>query len=511
MQKEIRFLLRFGTVALLALALIAPAFASGDAEGTDSDDVELTWMLPDRPIQPLRPDSTTIDEVYRLTGVRLNLEGVPDSDFNQVATTLFATDDLPDIIEIRFAWFKDFYDTGSTIALSDHFDQMPYLAEWVDNDPQIAKFFLDGKLYHFPKFARYINRMGQVPMIRHDILEELDLDVPDSFDELTDVLRAMKAAYPESFPYSARGLNLLEFSYSFGSAYAWGPIEFDHGEGRWIYGPQYPEFRDALAWLNTLYREGLLDPDYATNTTAQWQEKLGSSQSFFYFDNGSFAINMNLALAESTGVPDAFGPIPTMENPYGERRNRFYSPHWYSAGSVVSSDVDNRDKVLEFVDWLYSDEGTDTTNFGRLGEDYTIENGEYVISPEIVEARLQDSDPWRSYMSYMVAGLFGISGAVDERNQFPFMSDSARGMYEFWGSDPYMVERFEAPPFTPEENERLKTLRTQIDTVFEEHIHRFIMGDIPISRFDDFVRQLKAAGVDELEEMYNEAEARIQG
>lgn len=489
---------------------------AGDSEDEDTPahgikPMTLRYMLGEHASQPVDPESPIFKEIENKTGVKLIVEAVPGSDYEQKANTLIATGDMPDIMRLSYSVAKNYAASGHFVAISDYFDIMPNYKRLVESDPQQKKLFIEGKMYTFTVMARHLNRMGRVPMIRMDMIKDLNLKVPDNFDELYEVLKAFKEAHPDSIPWTNRNgtANLLSaIAFPMGATYN---IEYDPdvNGGQWTYGTVRPEFKEVLAYVNKLYKEGILDPDYAVNTPQQWQEKLSSGKSFFYYDNGSFAINFNKAL-EAEGYKDAFGPLPIMENSKGQRRTWYYEPHWYGTCYVVSSKVEDPENVMRFFDWLYSDEGADVTNFGVEGVHYTKEGDEYVIESSLVEEAMKEADPWRSYMSKLGSGLLCFAPYVDERTQWPFMSDYVKSWYDQWANDEGMIEPVLAPSFTAEELERIKELQTKIDTILTQELDKFIMGELPLDEFDSLVEKAKEAGVDELVEIYNNAEARSQ-
>ena len=81
-----------------------------------------------------------------------------------------------------------------------------------------------------------------------------------------------------------------------------------------------PEFRTILEYFRSAYEDGVLDPDFAINSSSQWHEKLGSGKALFYYDNMTFGLNYTLSLRQMK--PEAlFWPVPVMENAFGTRRN----------------------------------------------------------------------------------------------------------------------------------------------------------------------------------------------
>ena len=84
---------------------------------------------------------------------------------------------------------------------------------------------------------------------------------------------------------------------------------------------------------------------------------------------------------------------------------------------------------------------------------------------------------------------------------------NARYADMFWGAnavkpaDPVLT-------FTNDESDRIKQLKTVIDTVAAEATVKFVLGQKPISEWDAYVAQIKNMGVDELIQIHQTAYAR---
>ncbi len=63
-----------------------------------------------------------------------------------------------------------------------------------------------------------------------------------------------------------------------------------------------------LEYFRRAYEEGVLDPDFAINSSSQWHEKLGSGKSLFYYDNMTFALKISVSSSMRV-VPSAVGPL----------------------------------------------------------------------------------------------------------------------------------------------------------------------------------------------------------
>ena len=66
------------------------------------------------------------------------------------------------------------------------------------------------------------------------------------------------------------------------------------------------------------------------------------------------------------------------------------------------------------------------------------------------------------------------------------------------------------PSFSAQELERITTLVTSLNAVFEQEIDKFITGMRSMDDWDAFAKELKDMGGSELEEIYNTAYSRLK-
>jgi putative aldouronate transport system substrate-binding protein len=502
-------------MAFLLIAVSAPIWSSGEQEvaRVADDEITVSLMLSEHALSPVNQDAPAYREIYRKTGVKLDIEPVPSSDYSAKANVMMATGQIPDIVAVRMNHLNDFASSGVFLALSQPIrESAPNLQRMLDSvSPEYKRVLIDGELYHIPTVFVDKKRNGRVPYIRKDILDQLGVAFPETLDELFDVLKAMKARYPESQPWTNRNktANLLRCTaYPLGSGYG---IYFDKDVdgGKWVYGTVQPEMKDVLAYHRRSYEAGVLDPDFAVQPTDKFHEKLGSGKSFFVYENMSFLVNYNASL-ESTDPDARFARVPIMENAKGQRRTFFYNNQHLNYGYSINSASKHIDRILQLFDWMVSEEGYAVTNYGIEGEHYTVEQGRHVIKPEVLADARTKSDPFRGMQADLGTGLLQFCSLVDYKIPDVFDPPEVVAFYEDLKADPGMVEPVKDPPFTEEERERLKKLKTDVDNVLAPALDGFIVGTISLDDFQATAAKARKAGADEIAAIYNMAEDRIK-
>ncbi|MFD0675612.1 MULTISPECIES: extracellular solute-binding protein [unclassified Paenibacillus] len=485
--------------------------------------LEISWMRYEHPSQAILNDSLAVKEFQKRQNVKLNLQSVPQSNYDDKKKTLIATNTTPDIMLVKQDDIQNYADTGIFLDLTPYLDKMPNLKKVIEQQPDINKNRIDNKLYGFPLAASYAGAGGQLSMIRLDILDKIGAKAPTSYDELYEVFKKMKAAYPDSYPFTARAANGLTgtenlinpIAFAFGSGYTTfngSKVYYEPKEKKYKFGPNSPEFKDAIGWLFKLHKEKLLDPDYATATSQIWQEKLSSVKSFYFQDNNGFANQFNIAL-QKVDPKSKFDMLPTLTSPNGTKRNLIYAKGHLSESYVINPKVKNPEKVVAFMDWLYSDEGSNLTSFGLQGEHYSLANGEYKMADALFNKYKDDKTPGYTISSLFGLGYLGFAVLEDTRLGQPFQTPQSRE----WDDRTVKMEkdgesiRFVSdPPFTKDEREKLKQLRSQLDSYLTRNMDKFIMVDGALNKdWDGFVAELKKLGSDQLEKIYNDALARV--
>ncbi len=133
---------------------------------------------------------------------------VPLSDYENKRSLMIGAGDAPLIIPKTYPGQEtSFVASGAILPVSDYLDLMPNFKD------KVAKWNLgpdldtlrqsDGRFYLLPGLHEGYWVEYSLAM-RTDILEELGLQIPTTWDELHTVLKAMKAKYPDQYPMSDR-------------------------------------------------------------------------------------------------------------------------------------------------------------------------------------------------------------------------------------------------------------------------------------------------------------------
>ena len=511
----------------------APA-SSGAASEAPAEDVKISEkervvsvMMSDSPSQPVQNYALAQQAIFEETNIKLDYQIVPASNYGEKKAALLATNNIPEITFVNAQDLTQYATTGVFLNLTNYIDTMPNFKGFWDSIPDMKKASVGGDLFAFQMVARNETANGFGPVIRTDLLEKHNLPIPTTFDELLDVLEALKKEYPESRPYALRNGNRMQHlrtsAFMLGSGYdsQANPIYFDPDVdgGRYVFGPATQEFKTVLQFFADAYARGILDPDYATATAEQFQSRLTSGESFFFNDNSGFSIdytnNLQKVIPEGT-----LEFIPYLTNSYGQRRAMAYATTLNDRFYALRADVKDPDTLIAFMDWMYSPRGSDISNYGMEGTSFEYNaEGKPEFMQSYVDKFLDQSPVY--YALFSEAGITKLNFCLHAGNtEQSFEIQKKSGVWndfadKYWAAaadenDPAtgaLIQPVTAPSLSEEDAERSKTILLELTTYLEQEYDKYIMGRESIDNWDKVIDRAIELGAKELEDIYNNANA----
>lgn len=238
-------------------------------------------MISEHPSFPWKDTYIVLDEFERRTNIKFNPILVPDSGYAERLSVILAGNDVPDIFVVTLENALKF---GPNLLLNiwDYIDSMPNLKNLFNKVPDMVQ-FKSGKdeLLVLPRMWSSekdpANFYTFCCMIRKDILDKHGLDISATIDEFYDTLVRLKELYPDSSPWLARGgfgtiLHALSPSWGVpvpGRQY----FSYNSDTGDWEFVLENDMFKKLIEFIAKCYAEKLLDQEFMTISTQQWEQK----------------------------------------------------------------------------------------------------------------------------------------------------------------------------------------------------------------------------------------------
>ncbi|AET61103.1 extracellular solute-binding protein family 1 [Paenibacillus terrae HPL-003] len=353
-----------------------------------------------------------------------------------------------------------------------------------------------GKIYYIPGMVDY-GRYGG--MIRQDWLDKLGLPMPKTQDEYVQVLKAFrdkdpngngqKDEIPTGGREQARWMDHLFAMY--GVAMFEGYPEWDIYDGQLTYSAVTPNMKAALEFLAELYKEGLIDKESLLNTKDKWDGKIQSDKVGNYFhwiEHGNLILeNLN----KNTGVKAEFSvlPVPRVEGYKGFYTwKRFAPPQW-----VVKNNKDQEKLMatLKLLNNMYDKKNWKDLFLGVEGMHYTMKDGKAVKLPDdksTQENMILNTSSSVATLDFTTE-LFKSTASEDNKwaiDQVTRNMKEAQQYAKIIAGDGMPASVYDG---YPDINNR---------TLYVEYATKIILGQYPISKFDEFVEKWNQYGGEEV-------------
>jgi len=248
----------------------------------------------------------------------------------------------------------------------------------------------DGYIYAIPSVWNNV-RPEQLDWIRTDWLEYVGMEVPTTFDELTEVLRAFAAGNPNQddlnfFPNMVNELWGLQGVFA---AYAADNNWYMAEDGYLELGFLSPRVIEVLELINAWFEEGLINQDFMTTIYADITERIQAG--LVGYHRGWSGLNHT---EEIRGIyPDSdWAPILPLHSPYFSRGYESYERRTSHTRNryVMSVNVRDPEPIFRLINFMNDDTATSTEpgqmtfeggywhQFGERGVHWDIMNGLFV-------------------------------------------------------------------------------------------------------------------------------------
>lgn len=428
---------------------------------------------------------------------------------------LIASNELPDIVApLPADRCKLIGPKGALAPLDEYFEYLPNVVKYLEADKvnMVSAMADDGHIYALPRFAPDKKDYKWAPIIRQDYLEELNIPAPASYKELIDALRQIKAAHPNTVGIVNR--EKMNFLKAYGVGYnTFDTMFYNKETDTFEFGPMNAGFKEMMNDFSQAWKDGLLDKEFFTASEQQWQEKFLNGSGVFTLDWPKRAYSLNESYKKLHPDDTKFNTNliePLVSENYTKKRLNYSETLglWTSWG--ISSNTKHLGRILQMVDWMYSDEAQELVQWGREGEHFVL-NGD---GRHQYASSLQASyNPEGTIDPMNTLGLnHNRIMRVEKDNGVVEVPDALNAIIQGYSAS---VEGYEtdykiALTFTEEQSSRIEEIKMVTDTLVSEGVVAFVTGTRPMGEFDGFVEQIRQQGGAELEEIYAAAYSAYQ-
>lgn len=359
-----------------------------------ADGLEDTWT---------DPVAQTITEK---TGVTLKMDYPADSNDSRIEL-MVATGEYPDFVFakgsvsalirndalIDMSDLIDEYGPNIKKLYGDEYENLRYSSE----DPSIYQLCSD-------KVQEETLETSGTAQLQWAVLQENQYRVPYTLEEYTQMIRDYMEKYPMINGKPAIGISIVCSDWHWYTMLS-NPSGYMNGSadnGQWIVDDEKQEVyykhaadgqKEYYKWLNEMYNEGILDPEFATQTHEDYILKVAEGRVLGLLDEEWDYTSAEISLRADGQEEHTYAGLPvtidrSVKCPSLKQQN--LAVGW---GIGITKSCKDPVRAVRFLDWLCSDEAQILLNWGIEGVDYYYdENGKRCITEEDLEASRKDTN-----------------------------------------------------------------------------------------------------------------------
>lgn len=387
----------------------AEASSSGETADDADDKSPITFEYFNADGKNGNWDNPVAKAITEATGVTLDVSYpvASQGDAKEDVALMIANDEYPDMIYAKGS-ATDLYQAGALIDMTDLIEKYGpnikkmYGAEmeklkWSQDDPGIYQLSYAG-------VNQKTLTTGGSCQIQWAALKENDYKYPKTLDEYEKMIKSYLAAHPKT----EDGLDMIGITMS-ASDWHWmitlgnpaGLIaDASPDNGQWIIDDEYnvhykhvtDEEKEYFKWLCRMYNEGILDPNFATQTDDDYIAKVASGRVVAITDAEWHYSQCEATLVEDGKVDQTYVGLPVTLREDQVEKALMYQGTTVGWGIGITKSCEDPVRAIKFLDYLCSDEGQILYHWGIEGENYFLDDDgqPYRTDEEVAKAQ---SDP----------------------------------------------------------------------------------------------------------------------
>ena len=455
--------------------------------------------------QDIIPTIPTFQMAEEATGVKLDFHLVGEENFGNSLQLLWASGDYCDFITNA----EREYTAGVDSAVEQDIllDLVPYLEEHgpdylriLDQHPDF-RLDLTSSEGHIVSFSEYCEYYDNGVVIRKDWLDQVGMEAPRTMDEVAEVARVFRdelgirnpvmwnSDLSSFFGWTAFGVAKPEMS-----DLGWQVLE----DGKTVApAVTLDGYRECLQWMHDAFEEKLCTDDFMNVLNLAYDDYVYGNETGICYSSSNLLAGGGTDRSGQPGYD--LRPIPDPMKEAGmENRLEKTTGGVGASALAVSAQTEYPEECVEYMNWIYTDEGILVSNYGIEGDGFVYgEDGK----PQYTDVIMNPGEMPVFVATFLHTSLVGTPYYnTTERKIASFTTEAERECIDVWltgrtGADLYHGK------LTMEESEEYNRTVSDIATAAAEQSLRFVTGDRSLDEYDAFIEDLRAMGLDRLTEI----------
>lgn len=470
-----------------------------------------------------------VKETEEEAGITVDWKVYLNSEWQDKKSVILTNDDLPDAFFDCLTLEDISKNKNLFLPLEDLIEEnMPNLSKIFEEKPEVKAYSTssDGHIYGLPHRKMNSKKVRFQMFINQTWLDNLGLDMPDTWKEYEEVLTAFKEQDAngngdpnDEIPYgdgtgNAVNAFILPFQHSgqnggntlrdkLDNTYYFMTLE----DGEPVFMPSLETYRDGIRWMGECYAKGLIDPELFTQDESMRSAKSSNEEIPIV---GSY--NAWTPGAVSGTWADQYVAMPALAGPDGQR-NINSTPEM---GDIVAEtfwitkNCEDPAALLSWIDKFYTDDATVQLSYGSFGVGTKKnDDGTYTVitPPEGIQA---DSWAWKN--SFKDFGPKFGSDTLLDRVTYEVETEGDGMKFKLMKDlEPYAKPEFPRLRYTDEELSTLSTYYPDLDSYAKTMLAKWVTEGGIDEEWDGYLKTLEQMQLKKVEETVKSAYSRFKG
>ena len=486
------------------------------------EDVTFTMFAPLSTLWVNKMDSLEENHVFqeleKRTGIHMDITSVYQDSYVDQMMLMIAGGDWSDLmVQVSTSYpggMAAAMDEEVILDLRPYAEYMPNYMAMIESNPNVLRDVTlgEGEIGAIYRLFDQVQPIDSGLLLRGDWLDDLGLETPRTVDQFYDTIKAFHnehGAYiymPKSGLLNNQALlSAYDVSAMFMDAGFFSGLDcFYQVDGVVKCGFFEEGFKEYLELMSKMYAEGLIDPDFMSTVNAlgmlgadsDARSRLLNDKIGIWTDHYN-----NLVFYDSSNAVDPDFRVepayfPTLEEGDVVRCGGYMTPIEIAHYSV-SPTCEDVELLCQWMDYSFTDEGIELSNWGIEGETFERTADGNVYTDMILDNPDYNSEEAKGCFLAVGAYLHVMDAYLTA------YSDVQRECMEVWTSN--MTGEYALSgqlTMTSEESARYGELTGDLITYLYECVAKFITGEMNLEGdYDTFIEDLHTLKLDELVEI----------
>jgi putative aldouronate transport system substrate-binding protein len=383
----------------LGLSVIVTSMTACNTSKKTTDDgnaqkgpLEFTYMAAISEPHASATDNAVLKELEKRGNVKINYNWVPASNFNDKVTTTLASADIPEVINGSTSLLLN---QGAIVPIDDELKTYGknILSRFTEDQYAFIRQPIDGKIYGIPTIVDIPYVFTWV--VREDWMKNAGITKdPVTWDDWKTLWKGIKdkdvrqdGGKGQKLPYVGDIYSLMPV---FGMNVANRQGFMADDSGKYMLAYDHPNFPKYLDEMRSLYKDGLLDPEFATrgtytNKANDLDDALNAGLGGSWMSYAAGARDVAVIIQKTIPTASLKAVLPPKSPIDGSQRIASRNKLYGSANFTITAKKNGKlNDIIKYYNYVYSDEGVKISSYGMEGVQCKTENGKTtILSPYV--------------------------------------------------------------------------------------------------------------------------------